>query len=53
MDLWAASYLAGRRFVSSVIAKTGDSDRKQLISEWTLTSRNEKGSGGVFDLTTS
>ncbi len=53
MDLWAASYLAGRRFVSSVIAKTGDSDRKQLICEWTLTARNEKGSGAVFDLTTS
>ena len=53
MDLWAASYLSGRRFVSSVIAKTGDSDRKQILSEWTLTARNEKGSGGVFDLTTS
>ncbi len=53
MDMWAASYLAGRRFVSSVIAKTGDSDRKQILSEWTLTARNEKGSGGVFDLTVS
>ena len=53
MDMWAASYLAGRRFVSSVIAKTGDSDRKQILSEWTLTARNEKASGGVFDLTVS
>jgi hypothetical protein len=35
------------------LAKTGDSMRKQIICEYTLESRNEKASGGVFDLTTS
>jgi hypothetical protein len=33
------------------LAKTGDSDRRQILSEYALVSRNEKASGGVFDLT--
>jgi len=32
------------------LAKTGDSDRKQLIMEATLVSRNEKASGKVTDI---
>jgi len=31
----------------------GDSERRQMLSEYTLVARNEKASGGVFDLTTS
>ena len=38
--------------VSIPLAKTGDSDRKELLSEYALVARNEKASGGVFDLTT-
>ncbi len=35
------------------IAKTGDSDKKQILVEYTLEAGNEASSGGVFDLTTS
>jgi hypothetical protein len=53
MDMWAVAYLAGRRFVSFPLAKTGDSDWKEILSEYALVARNEKSSGGVFDCTTS
>jgi hypothetical protein len=39
--------------ISFPLAKTGDTDRKQILSEYTLVSRNEKASGGVFDLTSA
>src|SRR3954452_7044150 len=52
-DMWAVAFLYGRRMVSIPLAKTGDSDRRQILSEYTLVARNEKSSGGVFDLTTS
>jgi hypothetical protein len=45
--------LNGRRTVSIPLAKTGDSDRRQILSEYTLVARNEQSSGGVFDRTTS
>ena len=51
MDKWAVAYL--RKFESEPLAKTGDSDRFQIRSEYTLVARNEKSSGGVYDLTTS
>jgi hypothetical protein len=47
------AFLNGRRMVSIPLAKTGDSDRRQILSEYTLVARNAKSSGGVFDLTTS
>jgi len=53
MDMWAVAFLNGRRMVSVPLAKTGDSDRRQILSEYALVARNEKSSGGVFDLTTS
>jgi hypothetical protein len=53
MDMWAVAYLNGRRFVSFPLAKTGDSDWKEILSEYALVARNEKASGGVFDNTTS
>lgn len=52
-DMWAIAYLPGRKMVSIPLAKTGDSERRQMLSEYCLVSRNEKASGGVFDLTTS
>lgn len=52
-DMWAVAYMTGRRMVSIPLAKTGDSDRFMMLSEYTLVSRNEKASGGVFDLTDS
>ena len=53
MDMWAVAYLPGRKMVSIPLAVTGDSRRRQMLSEYTLVARNEKASGGVFDLTTS
>ena len=52
-EMWAVSYLAGRKMLSIPLARTGDSERRQMLSEYTLTARNEKSSGGVFDNTTS
>lgn len=52
-DMWAVAYLKGRKFVSTELARSGDSMRKQILSEYCLVSRNEKASGGVFDRTTS
>ncbi len=51
MDMWARATLRG--LATWPLAKVGDSERKQLLVEWTLVSRNEKASGGIFDLTTS
>lgn len=50
-DLWAVGFL--RPVKIEDLAKTGDAEKKMLITELTLESRNEAGSGGVFDLTTS
>ena len=50
-DKWALAFL--RNMKTTDLARTGDSERKQLLVEFTLVSRNEKASGGVFDLTTS
>ena len=52
-EKWAVAYLSGRKMVSIPLAKTGDSERRQMLSEYALVSRNEKASGGVFDNTTS
>jgi len=50
-DKWAIGYL--RPFTTQDLSVTGDSQKSQLIVEYTLVSENEKASGGVFDLTTS
>jgi hypothetical protein len=52
-EMWAVAFLNGRRMVSIPLARTGDSERRQMLSEYALVARNEKASGGVFDLTTS
>jgi hypothetical protein len=52
MDKWVVAYLSGRKMLSIPLAKTGDSDRRQMLSEYALEARNEKASGGVFDNTT-
>jgi hypothetical protein len=49
MDMWAVAFIAN--FEENPIAKTGDSDRVQILSEYTLEARNEKASGIVADLT--
>jgi Family of unknown function (DUF5309) len=52
-EMWAIAYLNGRRMISIPLARTGDSERRQMLSEYNLVARNEKASGGVFDNTTS
>jgi len=51
MDYWGVAFL--RDFTMHEIAKTGDADKKQLLIEATLESRNEAASGVVADVTTS
>jgi hypothetical protein len=48
-SMWEIAYY--RPFFSHDLAKIGDHERKQMIVEWTLVSKNEASSGGVFDLT--
>jgi hypothetical protein len=51
MDYWSVGFL--RDFTMHELSKTGDAEKRQLLAELTLISRNEGASGGVFDLTTS
>ena len=51
MDKFKLSTLAN--FQETPLAKNGDSDRVQLLSEYTLESCNEKASGAVYDNTVS
>ena len=51
MDMWEVAYL--RDFQQHELAKTGDSDKRQLLVECTLVSKNQKASAMVADCTTS
>jgi len=51
MDFWALGFL--RDFTMFELSKSGDSEKRQMLVEFTLISRNEGASGGVYDLTTS
>jgi len=50
-DMWAVAYL--RPFRIWELAKTGDAEKRLLLSECTLESRNEGASSKVADLNTS
>lgn len=50
-DYWSRHVL--RPFAVNPIAKTGDAEKRQLITELTLVSRNEASSGVVADLLTT
>ncbi len=52
-DKWAIGNLNNRNMIGIPLAKTGDSDRVQILSEYVLCSYNEKASGGIFDNTTA
>lgn len=47
-DMVAVAYLRG--FMVNDLAKTGDSDRKQIICEYALEMRNPKAHGAVYDI---
>jgi len=48
-DKWSAAILRPTKSVE--LAKTGDSTRRQIVTELTLVAKNEAASGGVFDCT--
>ena len=50
-DMWGVGVLRPTKNVE--LAKTGDATTRQVVTELTLVSKNEKASGGVFDNTTS
>ncbi|MDE4176352.1 DUF5309 domain-containing protein [Phaeobacter sp. PT47_59] len=50
-NMWAVGVLRGTKNVP--LAKTGDSTKRQIVTELTLVCKNEKASGGIFDNTTS
>lgn len=51
MDHWEIAYL--RPAATWPLSKTGDTEKNQILVEWTIKSRQEKASGLVADLTTS
>lgn len=51
MDMWSKAVLDD--FGTEELAKTSDADKRALTWEGTIEARNEKASGGVFDLTAS
>lgn len=53
MEKWAMAPLKGRNMLSIPLARTGDSERRAVVSEYALVARQEAASGGVFDNTTS
>ena len=50
-DMWAVGVL--RPTFNEPLAKTGDNEKREVITELTLVCRNEKASGGIFDNTTT
>lgn len=49
MNYWSVDYL--RPFQQVELATTGDSAKRLLLTEWTLTSKNQLASAAVFNLT--
>lgn len=50
-DMWKVATLRPTR--NTELAKTGDNEKRQVITELTLVCANEKASGGIFDNSTS
>jgi hypothetical protein len=50
-DYWSTAFL--RPFQTIELAKTGDHERRMLLAEWTLVSKNEKASGKLPNLSTT
>lgn len=50
-DMWAVA--VQRPTKNEPLSKTGDNEKRQVITELTLCAKNEAASGGVFDNTTS
>jgi hypothetical protein len=50
-ELWSVDYL--RPFRQHALSKTGDSEKRQLLAEWTLAIKNQSGNAFVADLTSA
>ena len=50
-DMWACGVLRATK--NEPLAKTGDNEKRQVVTELTLVCRNEAASGGIFDNTTT
>ena len=50
MDKWELSYL--RPFETKELSKTGDADRRMILTEYTLTARSPNANFGIFAVTT-
>lgn len=50
-NYWTIGYL--RPFKEEALAKTGDGKKSQILTEWTLVSKNEAASAVIADLATS
>jgi len=50
-DMWAVGI--ARATKNEELAKTGDNEKRQVVTELTLISKNEKASGAIYDNTTS
>ncbi len=50
-DMWSVGVLRATR--NEELAKTGDNEKRQVVTELTLISKNEKASGAIYDNTTS
>lgn len=48
LSMWAIGFL--RPFMTIDLAKVGDAQRRAVLAEWTLVSRNEKASSKIADL---
>lgn len=48
MEYWSVNYLDG--FQTEVIAKTGDSEKRRILADYALCSKNEAASGIVADV---
>lgn len=49
-DYWKLAALSGRSFKQERLAKTGDSEKRHIVGEYTLESCNEAASGKIADL---
>lgn len=49
-SLWAIATAPGRSFVPIDLPKDADGDRKAILTEWTLESKNEKGNAKIADV---
>ena len=50
-DMWAVAYLRDFKLID--LAVTGDAQKKAMLAEYTLVSKNEAANGAVFDCTTA